>query len=211
LQWAKGSTEYLSAEYGTALINSADADHAWDIRDRHSISSSLHLLNRAAIAWKCKKQATMTLQYTGSDIVSLAEGVKKTGHIRDFLSSIGYPVGEPTPTLENNQGTITFIKASLLQENNYHLATHISWLNEQYTMGIIKLLYTKTILQLLDCNTKPLWGRHLQSILAYVMGVPFYPAPNSKHYQSLYLNVFRLLSDYITYSEPIPLSSPDPM
>jgi hypothetical protein len=100
-------------------------------------------LNGVAIAWKCKKQATATLHSPGSEIVSLTEGVKKTNHISNFLSSIGYPVGEPTPTFEDNQGAIKSSKVSRLHENTHHLATRISWLNEQYTMqytmGIIKL------------------------------------------------------------------------
>jgi hypothetical protein len=69
--------------------------------------------------------------------VSLDAGVKKTIHIHDFLGSFGYPVGYATPTFEDNQTTINPIKASHLHENTRLLATHISCLNEPYTMGII--------------------------------------------------------------------------
>jgi hypothetical protein len=56
MNWAKLSAEYLAPEYGNALVNSADANHARDIRDRRSFSSSLHLLNGTVVAWSCKKQ-----------------------------------------------------------------------------------------------------------------------------------------------------------
>jgi hypothetical protein len=72
-------------------------------------------------------------------------------------------------------------------------------------MGIIKILYIKTSLKLYDINTKPLCGQHFQSILAYVIGVRHYPASDSQHYQSLYLDVSRLLADYIKNENPIPV------
>jgi hypothetical protein len=129
LHWAKGKAEYLSPEFGTQLINYVDADHARDIHDRRSVSSSIHILNGVFIAYRCKKQTTSTLHSTGSEIVSLSAGVKKTIHIRDFLGSVGYPVGDATPTFKDNQATIKSIKASRLHENTRHLTTRISWLN----------------------------------------------------------------------------------
>jgi hypothetical protein len=91
----------------------------------------------------------------GSEITALTTGVNKKIHHRDFLVSLGFPIGDPTPTFEDNQGTIHSIWASHTHNNTHHLATKISWLNEHYLAGIIKLLYTKAQLQLSDCNTKP--------------------------------------------------------
>jgi hypothetical protein len=132
VNWANGSEEYISPEFGIQLINSADADHACDIRDRHSVSSIIHMLNGVVIAY----QATSTFHSTGSKIVSLSAGVKKSINIHDFLGSVGYPVGDTTPKFEDNQATIKSIEASCIHQNTRHLATRISWLNECYTMGI---------------------------------------------------------------------------
>jgi hypothetical protein len=137
MHWAKDTVEYLAPEYGTSIINSADADHARDIRERRSVSSSLHLLNGVLIEWKCKTQSTSALHSTCPEIISLSEGVKTTGHIHDFGSSVGYPFREGTTTLEDNQGTIKTAESSRLHTNTRHLTTRISWLNEQYTMDII--------------------------------------------------------------------------
>jgi hypothetical protein len=206
MHWSKGSAEFLSLKYGTILVNSADADHARDIRDRRSVSLGLHLLNHVVVSWKCKKQATTTLHSIGSEILSLASEVKKTIHLRDFLASVGYPICDTTSTFEDNQGTITSIKASRLHKNTCHLYTHISWLNKHYVMGIIKLLYTKISLQLSDINTKPLCGHHFQAIFTYGIGVLHYPASDSQHYQYLYLEVCRLLDDYIKNGKQTPVS-----
>jgi hypothetical protein len=176
LHWEKGNVEYLSPEFGTHLINSVDADHARSIRDLSSISSSIHMLNGVVSVYRCKKQATSTIHSTGLEIISLSAGVKKTIHIRDFLGSVGYPVGNATPTFVDNQATIKSIKASRLHENTPHLVTRISCIIEGYTMSTISLVYTKTALQLSDWNTKSLCGNHLQSILSYVIGVRHFPS-----------------------------------
>jgi hypothetical protein len=73
-------------------------------------------------------------------------------------------------------------------------------------LGIIKLLYTKTSLQLSDINTKYLCGQKIQAILAYAIGVHHYPVADSQHHQSLYLDVNRLLADYIKNRKLIPVS-----
>jgi hypothetical protein len=164
------------------LVNAADADYARDFRDRRSVTSHIHLLNGIIVAWKCKKQSIKTLHCTGSDIKLLTSGVNRTNHIRDFASSLGYPFGAGTPTLDDSQGTIRAIKASRIHDNTRHLDTNISWLNEQYVVGIFKLLYTKTILQLANVNTKPLCGKHLQAMLSFLVGVRCYPQSDRKHY-----------------------------
>jgi hypothetical protein len=129
LHWGKCTAEFLPPEYGTALVNTADAYYARDIRDQRSVTSHMHLLNGVIVAWKCKKQSISTLHSTGSEITSLTSGVKKTNHMRDFMSSLGYPVAGATPTLEDSQGTICDIKTSRIHDNTRHLATKISWLN----------------------------------------------------------------------------------
>jgi hypothetical protein len=96
------------------------------------------------------------LHSIGSEITSLTSGVKKTLHLCDFVSSLGYPIGTDIPTIEDSQGTIRAIKSFSIPENTRYLATKITWLNELYAAGIITLLDTKTTLQLADINTKPL-------------------------------------------------------
>ena len=59
--WGKGTAEYLPSSFGDGLVNFHDADHARDLRDRHSVSFSIHLLNGVAISWKCKKQPDTAL------------------------------------------------------------------------------------------------------------------------------------------------------
>jgi hypothetical protein len=126
-------------------------------------------------------------------------------------ASLGYPVGAPTPTptptFKDNQGIIKAIRASRIHGTIRHLATKGSWLNEQYTDGIIKLLYTKTTLHLSDCNAQPMCGKSLQAILTYLIEVRFYPLDDTKHYKSLYLDCCQLLRYDIHDGQPIPITT----
>jgi hypothetical protein len=71
LHWGKGTDECLPPEFGTILVNTADADYAHGIRDPQSITSHMHLLNGVIVTWKCKTQSITTLHSTGSDITPL--------------------------------------------------------------------------------------------------------------------------------------------
>jgi hypothetical protein len=100
---------------------------------------------------------------------------------------LGYPMGDGTPAFEDNKGTINSICSYWIHDNIRHLATKISWLNELYTAGILKLLYTKTTLELDDCNTKPLCCKSFKAMLSFLLSLWYSPLSDSKHYQSLYL------------------------
>jgi hypothetical protein len=154
--WARGFAEYLGPASGTCFVNTSDADHARDIRDRRSTTSTINLLNGVAVSCLCKKQ-----------IIALATGAKGTINGRAFFSDLGYPIAGATDMMENNQATIKWILSSHIHSNTRHLATRISWLHEMFACGVIKPHYTKTSLQLSDVNTKPLCGAAYYSKLAF--------------------------------------------
>jgi hypothetical protein len=73
--------------------------------------------------------------------------------------------------------------------------------------GIIKLMYTKMTVQLANLNTKPLCGKYLQVMIAFLVGVRYYPQENTKHYQSLYLDCCHISKYYLRHGRTIPVSS----
>jgi hypothetical protein len=182
-----------------------DAHSIWV---RWSVTSSIHLLNGVVVALKYKKHVVTVLHSTGSKITSLASGIKKTTHLHAFLPSLGYLVGAPTPTFKDNQGAVKAICTSRIHDNNRYLVTKILWLNKKYTAGIIKLVYTKKSLQLLDCTIKPLCDKCLQAMLTYLMGIHFYPLHDFKHYKSIHMVCCKLLKEYLHRGQLIPLLAP---
>jgi hypothetical protein len=134
----------------------------------------------------------------GSEIVSLSAGVKKTIHIHDFMGSIGYPIGDTTPTFEDNQATIKSIKASHLHElpiispHAYPGSMHvIQWVLYIFFF-IRRLLFnyrvsTKNFSAVITFNT--FW---LTSLVSAII-LPRVP-PITKHYTSTYAISFLITS-----------------
>ena len=147
--WSKGHAEYLSSSYGDGLVNFSNADHAHDLHDHCSVSALVHLMNGVAIAWRCKKQPETVLHLTGAEIRALYAGVMKMKILHQFSASIGLPIGEPTPTFEDNQGTIKCVKAACISDNAQCLDVKITWLAEQYDEGVVSLDY----IMLANCET----------------------------------------------------------
>ena len=71
---------YQKKEYSNFLHTYCDADHARDLSDRLSVTSTGHLFNGTIIGWCNKKQ-------------SETSGVLDQNWLRKFLRLIGYPIG----------------------------------------------------------------------------------------------------------------------
>ena len=89
----------------------------------------------------------------------------KTKVLHQLSALIGLPIGEPTPTFEDNQGTIKCLKAAHISENVQHLDIKITWLAEQYDEGVVSLEYTKTHLYLLIAKPNQLLLSYYEIII----------------------------------------------
>jgi hypothetical protein len=137
--WDKSHAKYLTSNYGDGLVTFTDADHAHCLHSCPSISIYFILYNGVIISWSCKKQLHTSLHPIGVEITALFCGSFKTVLLYQFLQSIGHPLSTPTPTFEDNQGTINLIHTNHLPDTVQHHTVKISWLNENlnydhYTM-----------------------------------------------------------------------------
>jgi hypothetical protein len=120
--WAKDHAVYLTSEYGDCVVTFTDADHARCPRSRHSVSMYFILFNGVTISWSCKKQLCTALHSTGAEITALFHGSFKTVVLRQLLQSSGLPPSGPTPTFEDNKGTINLIHTNRLTDTVSHHA-----------------------------------------------------------------------------------------
>ncbi len=191
--WDTGKAEYLSPEFGDELTTFTDADHACCLRTRQSTSVYFILFNGVVVSWSCKKQIQTALHSTGSEITALHHGAFKTVLLRSFLQSIGIYLNTPTPTYEDNQGTIKLVRTHRLTDTVRHYAVKIAWLNENFNNDQLKLAYTKTSMMLCDCSTKPSNGSKLFDQISYAIGQRFYPTPDKQHFHDLQLDTYSYL------------------
>jgi hypothetical protein len=191
--WDTGKAEYLSPEFGDELSTFTDADHTQCLRTRYSVSIYFILFNGVIISWSCKKQPTTALHSTGAKLTALHHGTFKTILLRSFLSSIGISLTSPTPTYEDNKGTINLIRTNCLTDTVRHHAVKIAWLNENYSNDHLVPAYTKSSMMLADCSTKPTNGAQLSEKIAYAIGQRFYPPSTHQHYHDLDLHEYSYL------------------
>jgi hypothetical protein len=188
--WDTGKAEYLSPELGDELSTFTDADHARCLHTRHSTSVFFILFNGVVVSWSCKKQLQTALHSTGSEITTLHRGAFKTVLLCTFLQSIGIYLCGPTPTYEDNQGTIKLVRTNRLTDTVRSHAVKIAWLNENFNNEQLQLAYTKTSLMLCDCSTKPSNGAKLYDQISYAIGQHFYPTTDKQHYHDLDLHAY---------------------
>lgn len=129
--FAKGDAEFIDHKTHL-LVNYNDADLARDLQDRRSVTSTLHTLHGVAVSWTCKKQTEMALHSNGAEIRALSTGFKKTIGIRQFVTNLGMPISNPTPTHEDNMATIQQVVKDRLTPHVRHLDVLITWLSDQH-------------------------------------------------------------------------------
>lgn len=129
------------------------------------------------------KQASVAHHSTGSELRVLYSGVAKTVCMRSFLASIGYPLGAPVLTYEDNQAMITSVLADHLTLRLHHLDCLIRALHEFHLHGHYVLGYTKSKNMLADASTKPLEGSPFLCHIHCAHGICFYPPAGSDHYK----------------------------
>eukprot|EP00957_Ditylum_brightwellii_P127684 9737194-Ditylum_brightwellii.AAC.1 len=86
-----GNTEY-SKHYQSIITSSADLDLAHDCRDRRSATSNLITVNGVATHWYNDKQSEHTNATSNAKLMALHKMINTTSNIRNFSTSIGYPI-----------------------------------------------------------------------------------------------------------------------
>lgn len=184
------------AEYTNTLLDNVDlaayhdGDLARDLRDRRSVNSSIHEMDGVEIDWMCKKQNTVAEHSNGSEIRALFSGVCKTFCIRNFMTSIGYPICLPTPTYEDNQAMIKQVEKDRLTPQAHPVDVLITSLHEHKLRGTYALADCRTDLMLADFYSKPLKCNELADKICWAAGVRYFPPPKTDHYIKLQLDKY---------------------
>ena len=189
VHFRRGSAEYTTLQSGSTpdvdphVTNMNDADNARDLANRRSVNSILHLYNGTAQNWINRKQSVVMRHSTSSELRCFYCGVEYSVYLRQFASSIGYPIGSPILTYEDNQATIACVLANRVSNNLRHVDVMIRALHEWYIAKHFVPGYTNTNNQLADLNTKPHGSATYRRLAHRIVGVRFYPSPGAKHYE----------------------------
>eukprot|EP00957_Ditylum_brightwellii_P027140 2052201-Ditylum_brightwellii.AAC.1 len=76
--------------------------------------------------WDISKQGEPTAATFSAELFALHKGVIKVSDIRNFSSSLGYSIGKPSLSYEDNTGTTKAITSDKITSNHRHHDVKIS-------------------------------------------------------------------------------------
>ena len=182
----RGTAEYKTNPYISFIDNYNDGDLARDLRDRRSVTSTVHLFNGVIVDWQSKKQRDSTANTSGSETRSLYHGMQRSNIIRNLCTTIGYGIGEPTATYKDNKATIQSVLADRITPAARSIDVLITSLHDHHSCGRFALQYCRSDMQHADTNSKPLGGAQLRENVRKVIGAKYYPPPDSDHHRLLF-------------------------
>jgi hypothetical protein len=133
-----------------------DADHAYDLVTRRSITGILVMLNNTPIRWVSKRQKTVETSTYGSELVASRVATELVLEIRYMLRSLGVALDGPALMLGDNMSAVlnTTVPSSLLKKKHNSIAYHR--VREDIAAKIMRFAYIKSEENVSDVLTKPL-------------------------------------------------------
>jgi hypothetical protein len=131
-----------------------DATWASDSFDRCSLSAYCVFLGGSLIAWKTKKQTSVSRSSTEAELRAMALVTAEVTWLRWFLVDFGVSVSIPTPLLTNSTCAISIARDPVKHELTKHIGVHAYYTRAQVQDDVIDLRYVPSELQLADFFTK---------------------------------------------------------
>lgn len=132
-----------------------DADFAYNINDRKSISGFLLNLNDNLIFWKSKKQATVALSSCEAEYVALSNCVTECIFIKQLLENLLDFNIKPIVIYEDNMSCIK-VSTTLETKRSKHIDIRHHFVRDCIENNTIVLKYIPTDSQVADMMTKAL-------------------------------------------------------
>jgi len=131
-----------------------DATWASDSFDRCSLSAYCVFLGGSLIAWKTKKQTSVSRSSTEAELRAMALVTAEVTWLRWFLADFGVSVSIPTPLLTDSTGAISIARDPVKHELTKHIGVDSYYTRPQVHDDVIDLRYVPSKLQLADFFTK---------------------------------------------------------
>lgn len=143
------------------LHSYTDADYAGtDITTWKSTNGWVFFFCEGVISSSSKRQATVAMSSTKSEIFGLCAIVKEAAWLQKIFKDIGYQ-GDDARCIQvyaDNQGALALAENPELHQRTKHMATKFCYLKDQEKRGKLDLWYCSTKEMVADGLTKPLSG-----------------------------------------------------
>lgn len=127
------------------------------IETRRSISGCCTMIFGCTVSWFSRKQQTVTLSSSESELISLVEGIKEALWLKRLLKSLNVNVLNSCNIYEDNQSCLKLIKKSdWSSRRSKHIDTKFKFISECYNNKVLNFVYVPTGDQIADLFTKGL-------------------------------------------------------
>lgn len=148
---------YDRSKSNVALEIYSDADWANCVETRRSISGGCGLVFGNLVSWFSRKQSSVTLSSTESELISLCEGVKEEIWLKRLLADLGVTVMNNCIIYEDNQSVLKLIKMSnWTSKRSKHVDMQYRFIVEKFVNRDFIFKYVMSNQQLADILTKSL-------------------------------------------------------
>jgi len=159
--------EYRRSPHNLQFFSFCDADWAGNI-DRRSTSGFVFMLAGAAVSWSSKRQPTVDLSTTESEIIASTHAAKETIWFRRFLDELGFLDPGPTLLWGDNQSCIALSKNPEFHQRTKHIDIQYYFIRECVLDDKIDLRYLPTEEMLANMFIKPLDRIRFQRLSAAI-------------------------------------------
>ena len=158
-----------------------DASHA-TMHDMRSVTGGAICVGTggATVFSKTSKQTIVAKSSMEAEYIACSDVTSQIIHVRNLLISLGIPQPPAVVYVDNNSAIAVVKKGRPTAMLTRHIAVKAAWVTERHTITKeIKIVYCPTQSQLADCMTKPLFGRLLQRMTAWILGWAPHPGPSA--------------------------------
>lgn len=159
IRYLRGTAELglLYEKYSNkSIVGYSDADWAGDIVDRKSTSGYIFTLNGAAVSWKSKKQACVSLSTAEAEYMALSNAAQEAVWIQRLLEEVDGTTNKPITIYEDNQSTIFMSQNPQFHGRAKHIDIKYHFIREQISTNAIELKYCKSEEMIADILSKEL-------------------------------------------------------
>uniref|UniRef100_A0A803P722 Reverse transcriptase Ty1/copia-type domain-containing protein n=1 Tax=Cannabis sativa TaxID=3483 RepID=A0A803P722_CANSA len=157
LRYLSGTMDYrihLTKLESLDLTAFCDADWATDPDDRRSTSGFAIFFGSNIIAWKWKKQHTVSRSSTEAEFQSLAHTVTKLTWLHSLLTELHLTLPRPPIVWCDNLSTILLTANPILHARTKHIELDLYFVLEKILLHLVQVKHVPTIDQVADGLTK---------------------------------------------------------
>lgn len=131
-------------------------------------------LGGSLIAWKSKKQDTVSCSSAESEYRAMGFAVKEVEWLVNLLAEFECPQPQSIAFYCDSTAAIHIANNSVFHERTKHLERDCHKVRDKVIAGLIRTLHVRTTDQIADVFTKPLQPAHFQSLLSKMSLISIY-------------------------------------